>query len=105
MSQREHVEFKAPLLKLDRRFWIAAPDQISDKGDCIILPIPKSFTASMAATQLHPMTVPSGRTMGPLYVFTQGSGRDVTTRNFIDAGRISRVMRPFAEVNDQVKSS
>src|SRR5579872_2142439 len=105
MSHPEQVGFNVPWVKLDRRFRIGASVQICANGAFITLPIPRSFAASMAATQLQPRTVPSGKTMGPLKVFTQGSGREATTRSFIEAGKISRVIRPLAEVNDQVKSS
>src|SRR5437667_8054572 len=102
MSHLAQVLFSRAALKLDRSTRIPELCQMSLNDDCRTLPIPKSLTPSMAATQLQPITEPSGRTIGPLYVLTHGSRREFTTRSFIDAGRISRVIRPPAEVNDQV---
>ena len=66
MSQPEQVEFKDPAVKLERKLCTAVLDQISPKDAFMMLPMHKSLMASIAATQLQPMTVPSGRTIGPL---------------------------------------
>src|SRR2546428_13551375 len=105
MSQPAQVELRKPSLKLKRRDLILLPVQISSRVLSIMLPMPRSSSASIEATQLHAITVPSGKIIGPLYSWTQVSLRLLTTLNFIADGNSSRVMRPLAEVYDQVKSN
>src|SRR6185295_9286189 len=66
MSQPAQVGLSSAVPKLARIRRMRSLRQISSRSPDITLPIPRSATASMAATQLHAMTVPSGRTMGPL---------------------------------------
>jgi hypothetical protein len=67
MSHFRHVGFSFSVPKSSRSWRVRSERQMSPNRPSNRLPIRRSSTASTAATQLHASTLPSGRTIGPLF--------------------------------------
>src|SRR5258708_1138088 len=105
MSHPAQVLFNEFVPKLLRNSLNWGLGERSIRVESSMLPIPKSATASIAATQLQAMTVPSGSTIGPFQRLAQVSLRLLTDLSFMAGGSASRLIRPLADVYDQVKSN